>query len=97
MSVLGRRGAVQPGRVGRLVDFLELGETDLGVDLCGSQLLMAEHGLDEPDVGAVLQHVGGAGVAEQVTGAGLGDAGRVQVAFDQIAKPARFVRPLRQR
>lgn len=34
---------------------------------------MAEHGLDEPDVGSVLQHQGRHGVSEQVAGAGLAD------------------------
>ncbi len=31
---------------------------------------MAEHGQDEADVGAVVEHVGRHGVAEQVAGAG---------------------------
>lgn len=47
----------------------------MGVDLGGGQLAVAKNGLQVADVRAVFQHVGGHGVAEQVTGAGLVDAG----------------------
>ena len=53
---------------------------------------MAEHDLDKPDVGAVFQHVGGAGVAEQVAGAGLVSAGGVQVARREV-EDALFTHP----
>ena len=40
---------------------------------------MTQERLDEARVGAVLQHVRRAGVTEQMTGAGLLDAGEVHV------------------
>ena len=48
------------------VDLAELGDRDGGVNLRGVEALVAEELLDEADVGAVLQHVRGARVAEQM-------------------------------
>ena len=47
---------------------------------------MAHHGLDEPDVGAAFKHQRGHGVAEQVAGAGLADAGVLDLAADQLGQ-----------
>jgi len=64
------------------VDAGQMVEGDLGVELGGFQTAMAQQGLDDPDVGAALEHVGGAGVAEQVAGAGFFDLGLLEQAFD---------------
>ena len=47
------RAGMRPG-----MDFAQLHDADVGVDLGGVEPGMAEHLLDEPDVGPVLQHVG---------------------------------------
>lgn len=39
------------------VDLFEHPDGDLGVDLGGGEFGMAEHGLDEPDVGPAFEHV----------------------------------------
>jgi len=67
------------------VDFLELLDGDLGIDLGRVQALMAEHLLDVADVGAVFQHFGGHGVAEEMTGARLLNAGFFGVGTDDSA------------
>ena len=45
---------------------------------------MAEHRLDEADVGAVYEHLRRDGVTKQVTRAGLVDPGAREVFLDQI-------------
>lgn len=45
---------------------------------------MAEHGLQEANVGPVLQHGRGAGVPEQVTSPHLAEIGGVDVLADKI-------------
>ena len=55
------------------VDLPEGLDADMGVNLRGVEAGVAEHFLDVADVRAVLMHVGGAGVAEQVRRAGLAD------------------------
>ena len=49
-----------------LVDALQLGDADLGVNLRGFDAGMAEQLLDKADVRAAFEHVSRAGVAEQV-------------------------------
>ncbi len=51
-----RHSAFEVGRMGRAVDFLELANCDMGVDLGGSQIGVPQHGLYEPDVRAAFQH-----------------------------------------
>ena len=46
---------------------------------------MSEELLNEAYVGPVFEHVGGAGVAQQVTGAGVSDVGFVDDASDPVA------------
>ena len=70
------------------MDFPELHDGDVGVDLGGVEPGMAEQLLDEADVGPVLQHVGRAGVAEQVAGAGAPDGGGVNGASHPVADKA---------
>ena len=46
-----------------------------GVDACCIEATVAEKLLDEADVRAVFEHVGGAGVPHQVAAAGFSDLG----------------------
>lgn len=48
------------------VDLGKLGRRYAGVDLGGFQTLMAEHGLDEPDVRAAFEHQCRSGVPQEV-------------------------------
>ena len=50
------------------MDVEELVDGDLGVEGGGVEFGVAEELLNEADVGSVFEHVGGAGVAEKVTG-----------------------------
>ncbi len=61
------------------VDLFELADADLRVNLGGVQLGMAQKLLDVTDIGAVLQHQRGAGMAEQMTRAGFAEFGRLDV------------------
>lgn len=72
--------------MGRGVNFLERSDADLGVNLRGVQADMPEHGLDETNIGAVLQHQRGHGVAEQMATAALADVGFVNVLAHQLAQ-----------
>jgi hypothetical protein len=54
--------------MGRLVHLLELHDRHPRVDLRRAQVGVSEQRLDEAHIGAVLQHVRGAGVTEQVAG-----------------------------
>jgi len=62
----GKRLFLASVRVRSRVDFLELGDADLGVDLRGVEPRVAEQLLDGADVRAVVVHVGGAAVAEGI-------------------------------
>jgi hypothetical protein len=66
------------------VDFQQLLDTDLGVNLGRLQFLVAEQLLDKADVRAALEHVSGAGVAEQVATALTADVGGFDV-FGHLA------------
>lgn len=57
------------------MDFAEVGVGDVGIDLGGGDVGVAEHGLDGADVGAVHEEVGGEAVAESVGRNMLRDAG----------------------
>ena len=57
------------------VDFLQMGVGDVGVNLSGADVGMAEKGLDGADVSAVHEEIGGEGMAEGVRSDVLGDAG----------------------
>lgn len=65
-----------------LVDFFEMGVGDVGVDLSGGDVGVAEHGLDGTEVGAVHKEVGGEAVAEGVGRDVLCDAGFAGVFLD---------------
>lgn len=52
------------------MDVPELPDGHPRVDLGGGQVRMAEQGLDEANVGAILEHVSGASVSEGMARAG---------------------------
>lgn len=64
------------------VDFFEVGVGDVGVDLGGADVGVAEHGLDGAEVGAVHEEVGGEAVTEGVGGDVFRDAGFFGVGLD---------------
>ena len=70
------------------VDFAEVGVGDVGVDLGGGDVGVAEHGLDGAEVGAVHEKVGGEGVSEGVWGDVFGDAGCFGVVVDDALDAA---------
>jgi len=74
--------------MGGLVNGFELLNRDLGVNLGGVEVLMAQQRLDKADIRAVIEHVGGAGVAQQVTRAGRVNAGLFESALDLGAQGA---------
>ncbi len=65
-----------------LVDFFEVGVGDMGVDLGGADVGVAEHGLNGAEVGAVHEEVGGEAVTEGVGGDVFRDAGLLCVGLD---------------
>ncbi len=58
-----------------LVDFFEVLVGDMGVDLGGGDVGVAEHGLDGAEVSAVHKEIGGEAMAESVGRDVLCDAG----------------------
>lgn len=64
------------------MDLFEVLVGDVGVDLGGGDVGVAEHGLDGADVGAVHEEVGGEAVAEGVGGDVFGDASEFGVFLD---------------
>ncbi len=54
--------------MGSGVDFLQGLDGHLGVYLGGFEAGVAQHLLDEADIGSAFEHQGGHGVAEEVTG-----------------------------
>ena len=71
-----------------VVDFAEAAAGDVGVDLGGGEAGVAEELLDGAEVGAVLQQVGGEGVAEGVGADVVLGAGGEDVAVDDAADAA---------
>ena len=61
-------------------------DVDVGVNLRGFHPGMAEHFLDVADVCPTSMHVGGAGVTEEVAGAGLVDPATDHEFFDPVAE-----------
>jgi len=70
------------------MDFAQLNDAHVGVDLGGIEPGMTEHLLDEPDVGPVLQHVSCATVPKQVAGAAAPDVGGGDSPPDPVADKA---------
>ena len=73
-------------RGGDLVDALEIGGHDPGVNLRREQRGVAEHFLDVPDIGPALEHFGGAGMPERVDGDRARQPGRVAVVHEDSAQ-----------
>ncbi len=69
------------------MNLFQFADADLCVDLRGLQLGMTEHGLDEADVGSVLQHQRGHRVTEQMARATFADVGRIDVFTDHLSQP----------
>ena len=66
-----------------------MGIRDVGVDLRGGDVGMAEHGLDSAEVGAVHEEIGGEGMTQSVRADVLSDAGHAGVFFDDALDAAR--------
>lgn len=60
----------------------EVGVGDVGIDLSGGDVGVAEHGLDGAEVGAVHEEISGETVAEGVGGDVFRDAGFAGVFLD---------------
>lgn len=71
--------------MGLPVDLFEGLVAHLGIDLGGTEVTVAQHFLDMADIRAIIQHVGGHGVAEQVAATGLADPGFFLVIADFLA------------
>ena len=67
----------------------ELVDRDVGVDLRRLDVGVAEHLLDEADVGATFEHVRRAGMTQQVRAAELVHAGELHVALDLLRDEVR--------
>jgi hypothetical protein len=50
----------------RPMDRLQPAQGEMGVDLGGGNIGMAQQGLDSPQIGSVLDHMGGATVTHDV-------------------------------
>ena len=74
--------------MGQLVDFDELADVDVGVNLGGVQPRVSEHLLDVTQVGAVLQYQRRHRVAEQMATAALLHAAGLHVAVNQVSEHA---------
>lgn len=74
--------------MGGAVDLLQHADADLGIDLRGGQLGVAEHGLDEPDVGSVFQHQRRHAMPEQMARAALAEVGSGDVIAHELGHPA---------
>ena len=64
------------------MDFFEVGVGDVGVDLGGTDVGMAEHGLDGAKVGAIHKQISSETVAKRVRRDVLSDTGEASVFFD---------------
>jgi len=71
------------------VDGFEAFLIDVGVDLSGGDIGVAEEFLDDSEVGAVFEKVGGEGVAQEVRVDVLVDAGTFGAFFDDLADSVR--------
>ncbi len=76
------------------MDFFEVGVGDVGVDLGGGDVGVAEHGLDGAEIGAIHKEVGGKTMAESVRGDMLGDAGKLGISLDDALDGAGSETPI---
>ena len=75
-------------RVGLVVGLAQAFLGDVGVDLGGGERGVAEQRLDAAQVGAVVEQVGGEGVAQLVGGDPEGDRTELEVAVEQLVDRA---------
>ena len=77
------------------MNFFEMLVGDVGVNLGGRDVGVAEHGLDRAEIGAVHEEVGGEAVAESVGGDMFRNAGFAGVflddAFDRAGGKAAII------
>ena len=71
--------------VGSVIDLLHAGGGDVGVDLGGAEVGVAEELLDAAEVGAVVEEVGGEAVPEFVRADLEADGGVAQVFLQEVA------------
>lgn len=71
------------------MDVAKMGVGDMGVDLGGADVGVAEERLDRAEVGAVDEEIGGEGMAEGVRGNVFGDACDADVFVDDTFDGAR--------
>lgn len=71
--------------VGIFVDLKEFLDGEVSVEFCGVEVFVAKELLDGAEIGPVVHHEGGYGVAKEVTGAFLFDSGILNVFADEIA------------
>jgi len=71
------------------VDFLELSDADLGINLGRIKSSMAQLLLDEPGIGSVLEHQGGTGVPKEIARALLPYVGRFDVVPYHLSESVR--------
>ena len=69
--------------------FLKLLDGQVGVNLGRFQLGVTEHGLDEADVRAVFEHMGGGRMPEEMTAAALADVGPLHIFAHQLGQAVR--------
>ena len=90
--MLMTRAALGRGRsgagVGGIIDLLHAGGGDMGVDLGGAEVGVAEKLLDAAEVGAVVEEVGGEAVPEFVRADLEADGGVAQVFLQEVADGA---------
>lgn len=68
------------------MDLLKLLDGEVGVEFGGVEVFVAEELLDGAEVGSVVHHEGGDGVAEEMAGAFLFDACGLNVFANEVAK-----------
>jgi len=69
--------------MGLVMDRLQFLHGDMGIHFRAGEIRVAEHGLDEADVGPVFEHERGHGVPEDVAGSLLADLRGLDVAAHQ--------------
>ena len=74
--------------MGGIIDLLHAGGGDVGVDLGGAEVGVAEELLDAAEVGAVVEEVGGEAVPEFVRADLEADGGVAQVFLQEVADGA---------
>jgi len=70
-----------------IVGVFEPSPTDVGVDLCGGNVGVAQHFLDDPQIATVFEKVRGEAVPQRLRRNAFGDArGTAQMCFDITAR-----------